>query len=326
MILPYFTHHAPGTVQECIKILDDARYKPQILAGGSDLLVRMKLGLINPEELVSLSNIDELQEISYSPLMGLTIGAGVTLARMATDPEVNENCPVLARAAELVATTQIRNTATIGGNILQNTRCQYYNRSAEWAKAVAPCYKRGGDLCHVVAPGKRCFAVYQSDLAPILVALNASVTLVSRGNARKVELNSLYSKDGVNPFKDVAGQLMTQITIPAASLANRCNYKKYRLRDGIDYPLAGIAVALKTNEGYVEELRIGLTGVASYPVLLILNGENVAGRPLNHNLIKELGQMVYDAARPLPNLEGDPARRRAMTRILTEDILTSFMD
>lgn len=323
MILPHFTHHTPGTVQDCIKILTEAEYKPQILAGGSDLLVRMKLGLTTPGELVSLSNMDELQEISCDPKRGLTIGAGVTLARLVSDPLVNEKCPVIARAADLVATKQVRNIATLGGNILQNTRCRYYNRSAEWGKAVAPCYKRGGELCHVIA-GKRCFAVYQGDLAPVLIALQATARLLSKEKDIEVDLESLYSKDGAAPFNDLKGRLLEQITIPAPSLTCRSDYKKYRLREGIDFPLAGVAVTLKEKHGFVEDLRVCLTGVASRPVLLTFNGETAVGKPLNQNLIKKVGQMVYAAARPLPNLEGEPSRRRAMTRILTEDILTSL--
>jgi 4-hydroxybenzoyl-CoA reductase subunit beta len=325
MKLPHFTHHAPASVQECTEILAAAKPEAQIIAGGSDLLVRMKLGLTSPDCLISLSKITALKQIDYSPERGLTIGAGVTLAGLTENPVVREKCPAITNAAELVATRQIRTVATLGGNVSQNTRCQYYNRSTEWGKAVDPCFKRGGKLCHIMPRGKRCFAVYQGDLAPLLIALNATATIVSQNQAREVSLGYLFSNDGVEPFTGVDGKLITQFTIPESSLDSQSDYKKYRLRNGIDFPLAGVAVALKSNHGLIEDLQVCLTGVSSSPVLVSIAGETVEGKQLNHALIQEISKLVYDTAHPLANLEGDPARRRTMIRIMTEDILTSFI-
>jgi 4-hydroxybenzoyl-CoA reductase subunit beta len=324
MKLPHFTHHSPVSVQECTEILADSKNESQIIAGGSDLLVRMKLGLTSPDYLVSLSKITELKQIDYSPERGLTIGAGVTLAGLATNPIVREKCPAIAKAAELVATKQIRNVATLGGNVLQNTRCQYYNRSTEWGKAVAPCLKRGGTLCHIIPQGKRCFAVYQGDLAPLLIALNATAMMPSQDQAREIPLVSLFSNNGVEPFTDVAGIIM-HFTIPESSLDSQSDYKKYRLRNGIDFPIAGVAVALKSNNGLVEDLQVCLTGVASSPVLVSIDGETVEGKLLNNALVKEVSKLAYGATHPLPNLEGNPGRRRTMVRMMTEEILTSFI-
>lgn len=325
MNLPRFTYHSPDSLKKCIAILADQKNGTQVLAGGSDLLVRMKLRLETPGSLVSLADIPALQDIAYRPGKGLTMGAGITLSLLASDAIIQERCPALADAAVLVATNQIRTVATVGGNILQNTRCRYYNRSPVWGKAVAPCFKRNGAICHVVPKGKRCFAVYQGDLAPLLIALNTTVTIVSKKGTEEIPVESLYSGDGKVPFNNVAGTIATGFTIPEDSLNMRAAYRKYRLRGGIDFPLAGVAAALKPGNGLVEDLKLCLTGVASRPVTVPGAGEAAKGKPLSRELAREVGRLAYAAAHPLANLEGDPATRRSMIRVMTEDILTSFI-
>ncbi|HOE17489.1 MAG TPA: FAD binding domain-containing protein [Syntrophorhabdaceae bacterium] len=325
MNLPRFIYHSPSSLKECIATLADKKNSAQVLAGGSDLLVRMKLRLEAPGSLVSLADIPTLKDIVYRPGKGLTIGAGVTLSLLASDAVIRERCPALADAAGLVATNQIRTVATIGGNILQNTRCRYYNRSPLWGMAVSPCFKRNGGLCHVVPRGKRCFAVYQGDLAPLLIALNASVKIVSKKGAEEAPLESLYSGDGKSPFNNLAGKVVEGLTIPEGSLNMLSAYRKYRLRGGIDFPLAGVAVALKLDNGLVQDLRLCLTGVASRPFTVQGAGDAAKGKPLGRELAREEGKLAYAAAHPLANLEGDPAARRSMIRIMTEDILASFM-
>jgi 4-hydroxybenzoyl-CoA reductase subunit beta len=325
MNLPRFTYHSPNSLKECIAMLSDQKNGVQVIAGGSDLLVRMKLRLETPDHLVSLADIPALKDITCRPGKGLTIGAGVTLSVLASDAVIREKCPALADAAGLVATNQIRTVATVGGNILQNTRCRYYNRSPVWGKAVAPCFKRNGAVCHVVPRGKRCFAVYQGDLAPLLIALNTSVTVVSKKGAEEIPVESLYSGNGKTPFNNVAGRIATGFTIPDDSLNARAAYRKYRLRGGIDFPLAGVAAALKLDNGLVEDLRLCLTGVASCPVPVQGAAEAAKGKPFSREVAGEVGRLAYAAAHPLANLEGDPATRRSMIRIMTKDILTSFI-
>jgi 4-hydroxybenzoyl-CoA reductase subunit beta len=266
-----------------------------------------------------------LKHIVYNPGKGLTIGAGTTLSVLASDSIVREQCPALATTGELVATKQIRNIATLGGNVFQNTRCQYYNRSPVWGKAVAPCFKRNGTLCHVVPKGKRCFAVYQGDMAPILIALNATAMIVSKNSGKELHVETLFSGDGKEPCKDRTGMLITHFTIPENSLRMHSAYRKYRLRNGIDFPLAGVAVAVENKNDSIGNLRICLTGAASSPVLIPGTGEMARGKPLSKELAREAGKMAQAAAHPLANLEDEPARRRFMIRIMTEDILTSFV-
>lgn len=324
MNLPHFIYRAPVSLKECANVLAYQDSNAQVLAGGSDLLVRMKLRLVKPDCLVSLSHIPEMKQITYDPEKGLLIGAGVTLSSLSKNPLIVENCRAIANTAELVATKQIRNTATLGGNVLQNTRCMYYNRSPVWGKSIDPCFKRGGGKCHVVFGSKRCFAVYQGDMAPLLIALNATALIVSKDTTETVPVESLFSNNGREPFQDAAGKIITHFIIPKSSLNGHAAYRKYRLRNGIDFPLAGVAAAVN-NTGPVNDLRICLTGIASSPVLVPGIEEMAKGQSLCKELAREAGEFAYTAAHPLANLEGDPARRRLMIRILTEEILTSFI-
>jgi 4-hydroxybenzoyl-CoA reductase subunit beta len=325
MNLPHFTYHAPVTLEECTGLLADLGNKAQVLAGGTDLLVRMKLRLTRPDHLVSLSKIAELKRIIYDPGIGLTIGSGVTLSLLASDSIIKEKSPALANTAELVATKQIRNTATLGGNVFQNTRCRYYNRSPDWGKAVAPCFKRHGTLCHVVPKGKRCFAVYQGDLAPLLIALKAIAIIASNKNTEEIPVESLFSGDGRIPIRDFKGKVIKDFVIPDRYLSINAAYRKYRLRNGIDFPLAGVAVAVENKNDLIGNLRICLTGIASSPVLVPGTEEMARGKPLGKELAREAGKMAQAAAHPLANLEDEPARRRFMIRILTEDTLASIV-
>jgi len=158
-----------------------------------------------------------------------------------------------------VATTQIRHMATLGGNLFQETRCLYYNRSTLWRKTVPACFKRGGNVCHVVPKGNRCFAVYQSDLAPLLVALGSTAILFRDGKKEEAPLWSLFTGEGKSPFKHRESLLCAGIRIPPLAEGSHAAYRKYRLRNGIDFPLAGVAVAVSTKAGRIEELNLCLT-------------------------------------------------------------------
>lgn len=317
MNLPRFAYHAPASLNECIALLADLENDAQVVAGGSDLLIRMKLRLTTPGHLVSLTRIQELAEISYDENKGLIVGSGVILSDLVASPLINEKCGVLARTAELVATKQVRNFATLGGNVLQGTRCAYYNRSPVWGKAVARCIKRGGKECHVVPKSKRCFAVYQGDMAPILIALGARAVVISKNAQEEVGLETIFTDDGGTPFRDLSGKIIMHFIIPASSLTMQSAYRKYRLREAIDFPLAGVAVALERDRGP----RICLTGVQSSPVLLSTTSTAI---PIDRKLARELGNFAYGAVHPLRNLEGEPSHRRSMVRIMVEDIVNGF--
>jgi 4-hydroxybenzoyl-CoA reductase subunit beta len=317
--LPPIEYHTPDSIDEALRLLLAYGHDAALCGGGTDLFVRMKERLSTPSHLISLANVQGTREISFNPLAGLELGAGVTLSDLMGSAVILARYPGLAAAASLVATRQIRNMATLGGNILQNTRCCYYNRSAEWRKAVAPCFKRGGEVCHVVEKGKRCFAVYQGDLAPLIISLGGSAIVLSEGGAEEGPLEEVFSGDGRSPFQRFGNRILTKIRIPVPE--GYSAYKKFRLRKGMDFPLAGAAVSLSFSGQTINDLRICLTGISSSPVPLREAGEIALGRRLTTDLIGELANRAYTSAHPLANLEDSPAHRKSMVRILVEEIL-----
>ena len=321
MKLPSFEYHAPGTLEECAELIETFGKEAQVAAGGTDLFVRMKIGLVAPSHIIALSTIKGIDLFSDEGEEGLVLGAGTRLSTLITSPLIRQRYPALSSAASLVATTQIRNRATLGGNILQETRCFYYNRSASWRKAVPACVKRGGKICHVVPHSTKCFAVYQGDLAPLLIALGSRAILFSKGNRIETGLEDLFRSDGKSPFVDRGPILLAGVRIPAPEEGGYGAYRKYRLREGIDFPLAGVAVALHRRGGKIEGIRICLTGVASSPVLVKKAGAVALGNKLTAELIAHLAGAALSAAHPVANLEGAPTRRRSMIRLMTEEIL-----
>jgi len=321
MHIPQCTYHAPKSLKTIFSLLKSFGTGASFLAGGTDLLVRMKQRLILPEHLIAIRGIKGIENIRYDRSKGLYVAAGVKLATLVTDPVVQENYPVLSYAASLVATTQIRNMATAGGNILQNTRCMYYNRSYQWGKAVSACFKRNGHLCHAVEKSRKCFAVYQGDLAPVLSVLGGVVTLASPETTKEVNVEELFTGDGAMPFQYTTPWLLTGIRIPPPSKNLFSAYKKYRLRNGMDFPLAGVAIALKLDGEIIKNFRMCLTGVASSPLLIQGSDTGIHDKNITLPLIREVADIAYRQAHPVNNLEGDASRRRTMIRLMVEDML-----
>jgi len=321
MRIPRFEYHAPETIDEAAGLLKRLGEQSSLAAGGTDLFVRMKQRLITPEHVVSLAKIPGIDEISFDAEHGLTIGARASLTQISRSPLLGDNYHAVSQAAHLIATEQIRNMATVGGNICQQTRCKFYNRAYVWQKTVAPCFKRGGNVCHAVKNSKRCFAVYQGDLAPAIIALNGRVGLISIEGAKTIPLEDMFRGGGKSLFSISRDAVLKNITIPAP--VNTCFsvYKKYRIRDGMDYPLAGVAVGLHKEGNRIETMRICITGVWSSPVLLQEAAQSAIGNRLTGALIKGLAAAAFDAVHPLDNLEDTLIHRRKMVRLMVEEAL-----
>ncbi|MGH2480545.1 MAG: FAD binding domain-containing protein, partial [Ktedonobacteraceae bacterium] len=182
--LPPFRYLAPHTLDEAAHMLIQEGADAMLVAGGTDLYPNMKRRQFSPPILIGLRNLPELKYIAGTPESGLRIGAGVTLSALAEHPLVQEHYSALATAASLVSTPQLRNAGTLGGNLLLDTRCNYYNQTEFWRNSIGYCMKRDGDVC-LVAPGSpRCWAISSADTAPVLVSLGASVSLVSTRGVR----------------------------------------------------------------------------------------------------------------------------------------------
>jgi 4-hydroxybenzoyl-CoA reductase subunit beta len=267
-----------------------------------------------------------MDEISFGSKKGLIIGARASLTQLSRSPLLHDHYPAIAQASYLVATGQIRNMATLGGNICQNTRCRYYNRTYEWQKTVIPCFKRGGNICHVVKNSKRCFAVYQGDMAPAIIALNGKVTLTSPEGTKQMPLEKIFTGDGKAPFNMSYNTILTSVEIPASGSHHLSLYRKYRMRDGTDYPLAGVAIGLQKNSKKIDTMRICITGTWSSPVLVKDVEKFIAGNSLTRTIIKELAEAAFNTVHPLDNVEDTPVHRRETVKLMVEEMLTELSE
>jgi 4-hydroxybenzoyl-CoA reductase subunit beta len=284
----------PATVKEAIA----ARLRhpgSRFVAGGTDLIVNMRRGIVSPDLLVDLSGIDELSEIARDDY-GLTIGAGVTLAALARNPEIGTRYRALAQAAAAIAGPGHRAMATVGGNLCLDTRCVYYNQSEWWRSANAYCLKNRGDVCHVAPQGQRCHAAFSGDLAPAFLVFGAELDIAGADGQRRIPLSELYVEDGKDHLALADGELIVAIHLPANPPPSA--YAKVRTRGAIDFPLAGVAVALKSAGSKVVSLRVALTGTNSRPFLLA-GTDAFGGRSIDDKLLQEIDRLVQKQVQPM---------------------------
>src|ERR1700688_620931 len=252
----------------------------RIVAGGTDLIPSMRQKLFEPQYVLDIRHIAELKGIRQQG-SGVEIGALTSLTTIEHSELLRRRYRVLTEAAATVASPLLRNMGTIGGNICLDTRCLWYNQSLTWRKGCGFCIKKDGDLCHVAPGGTKCWAAFSGDTPPALLCLNAAIEIAAPNGTRQIPLDEFYTGDGENYRRLLPGELVTRILLPAESAGFRGVYRKLRVRGSIDYPLAGVAVALKRSNGHVADARIAITAVNPAPLLLQHAGEMLIGRAVD---------------------------------------------
>ena len=324
--LPPFRYLAPRTVVQAVHLLAQEGEQAMPVAGGTDLYPNMKRRQFTPSVLVGLRGIPELKRIDGSPEQGMCIGAGVTLSALASHPLIQRHYSALATAAASVSTPQLRNMGTLGGNLLLDTRCNYYNQTEFWRHSIGYCMKKDGDIC-LVAPGSsRCWAISSADTAPVLVSLGARVRLVSERGEREIAVRELFRDDGMHPYTKASDELLTAILLPPADDWHSV-YLKLRRRGSFDFPILGVAAALRlTAEGIVTDARLTLGAVASYPV----EANEAASQLLHHTPDRELIDAVAVAAakraKPLDNADLTINYRKQVTPIYVRRALKQLIE
>ena len=301
MRLPWFDYRAPRTVAEAAKILAGEGPAAMLIAGGTDLLPNMKRRHQTPRVLVSLKGIESLKAISNGS--GLNLGAALTLAEVTKNESVKEKFTALYQAAAQVATAHLRNMGTIGGNLCLDTRCTYYNQNYEWRKAIDFCLKKDGEICWVATASKRCVAVSSTDTAPALIALNAQVVLEGPGGQREIPVEALYKNDGIDYLSRRPDEILTEIKIPQKNF--KSTYWKLRRRGSFDFPILGVAVAVRMSGDVVENARVALGAAASRPFLVDKASEYLKGKKLTDDVIAEASSMIASRAKPMDNTDMD---------------------
>jgi 4-hydroxybenzoyl-CoA reductase subunit beta len=314
MRLPPFTYLAPVSVADAVKLMADHGPRAMVVAGGTDLYPNMKRRQFEPEVLVGLRGVKELVGIRGSAAAGLTIASGTTLTATTQHAEIARHYPALATAAGLVSTPQLRNMGTLGGNVCVDTRCNYYNQSYQWRKAVNFCMKKDGEIC-LVAPGSpRCWAVSSSDTAPVLWSLGAAARLVGAAGERVIPVSALYRDDGIEYLAKRPDEILTEIMLPPAD-GLRSAYLKLRRRGAFDFPVLGVAVALRMDGAVVRDARIVLGAVASLPREATEAGRLLVGERLGAELIEQVAAVAARPSKPLDNTDLTHPYRKKMTRV-----------
>jgi 4-hydroxybenzoyl-CoA reductase subunit beta len=311
--MPEFEVHQPRTASEAAQLklkLPDAMF----VAGGTDLLPNLKHQLQRPKHLISLAEVDGFSGVCQDDDGSILVGAGTTLHALAHHPTVLDQVPGLSLAASLVAGPQHRRMGTIGGNVMLDTRCLFYNQSLSWRHALGYCLKAGGDFCHVIGSKKTCVAAHSSDTVPVLTAVDASLRFA---DGQTVALDGLYSQDGRYENNPSVGRdaLLVGIHIPALPKGHRSTYRKVRQRASVDFPQLGIGLAGDFDDGnIVRSLRVVVSAVMPKPKILKRMDEAVGSR-LTDDLIESLAEAAFRQVRPQVSLCGDPAWRRHMVRV-----------
>ena len=304
-VIPPLQLFQPSTLEDAADMVQARGDGAWILAGGMDSFDWLKDRTKRTEALIDLSQVDELRGIREAD-GGLEIGAMTTLTDVAESSAIRERFGVLAQAAELVASPQIRHQGTIGGNVSQDTRCWYYRSG--WT-----CYRAGGNTCyadtptavnreHAILHASRCVAVSPSDTAPALIALDAQMVVRRGGRERVVDAVDFF----VGPDLDIQrmtvlepGDLLTTVRIPATWAGARFYFEKVRDRQVWDFPLVNVASAVRESGGRIEDLRVVVGAVAARPLRLVAVERAVAGQVLNTQTLARAGEVAIEGARPL---------------------------
>jgi len=305
-VMPVFELFQPTTIDDTVALLEKYDRDAWVLAGGLDSFDWFKDRNKRRQVVVDLSGVEALRGVKKAADGGIEVGATTTLTDVANDATVKANFRLLSEAAALVASPQIRNQGTLGGNVSQDTRCWYYRSG--WT-----CYRAGGNICyadtptainreHAIFDANRCVAVNPSDTAPALIALDARMVIRSSGGERVVDARNYF----IGPSTDITrmtvlrpGELLTAIRIPATWAGADFYFEKIRERQVWDFPLVNIAAALKMSGGTIGESRVVVNAVAAHPVRLTSVEEAIAGKPRNEETARMAGDLAVQGARPL---------------------------
>jgi 4-hydroxybenzoyl-CoA reductase subunit beta len=301
-----FEYRKANDVSEAIRLYQDFQGEAIYLSGGTDLIPRIKLGLEKPRALIDLKRIASLTTIDDQGEW-FRIGSLAQISRLKRNRFVEECFPALKASLEATSCESLQMRATIGGNLLQNSRCLFYNQSEFWRKSKDACFKAGGEGCNVIPGAKACFANYCSDNAPALCTLSCRVELSGPDGERNLALDEIYSNKPEKPFNLLAGEILTAILIPKRKTVG--GYEKLRLRGAIDYPLLGIAFSFFEGVG---KLAVGAIGPKPYVQEM-------------QKLGPETLEPIVKQVKPVGNTVLDPNYRKRMIPVLAERIVKNVM-
>jgi 4-hydroxybenzoyl-CoA reductase subunit beta len=316
--LPTFLLLRPKTLDEAVSLMAKHGGEVKVVAGGTDLLPSMKQKLFTPPYVLDLRGVRELRGIRNLPGDGIEIGALTALGTIEHSSVIRRDYPVLYHAVKTVASPVLRNMGTIGGNVCLDTRCLWYNQSLLWRKSCGFCLKKDGDLCHVAPGGKFCWAAFSGDTPPALLCLGAELEIAGPSGLRRTPLSEFYVNDGIVRLHLASNEIVTRVFLPEATAGWRGSYQKLRVRGSIDYPLAGVAVALKMKSGRVEDARVAITALNPAPFLVKDADAHLVGVVPSEEIAEQIGVIAARTAKPLTTSALTPEYRREMVRVFAK--------
>lgn len=322
MRLPRFEYLRPDSVEEACAMLMDEPTAALAVAGGTDVLVAMKQRISTPRQLVRLGGIQGLGAIAARDGT-LRIGALATLSEIVESQLVQDRVPLLGQAARKAASPQIRNLATIGGNLCLSRRCWYYNQSLQWRKTRSPCLRMGGAECYVVRGSDECYALHCADTIPALLALEANVKLVSIEGERTIPLDGLYSDLGPKATNLKPGEILTEVLVPYPGSSSCGVYLKHSGRPSIDFPLVGVAVTVRLKKGkeVCEDARVAVGAACPKPMRLVHGEEVLRGEGLSPAVVSKFVEVATAEVKPIPYIHSSPGyKRKVVGNLLLEAV------
>ncbi len=300
-------YHLPENIEQAFGFMKASNGQARFIAGGTDLMVHRHQGNENSPVLIDISRLKELQRLKIENDT-LTIGAGVTLHQLASQPDIASKFPLLKTAAESIASPVIRKSATVAGNLLVDNRCVYFNQSEFWRQAVGLCLKCGGAYCLATGGKKACYSVFVSDLAPAFIALGARAGILSSEGQKEVPVEQLYSSIGLEPISLPDGALITDISLPIRP-AIKTWFHKLRPRKSVDFTNLTMAMCFDEEK---QEVKIAVSGADMGPAV------HIAPVPLNFT---EVLKSLRKNCRMVDNLfYPRPYRRKMLEVYLTNGL------
>ncbi len=321
MRLPKLTYLEPETIEEVIELKKEFGRQCAILAGGTDLIPMLKRRNIPLTHLINIKRVRELTEISYAEERGLSIGAAVTLREVIDHPIVSGSYSILAKAAKAVAFNQLRNMATLGGNICLDSKCTYYNQSELGWEFRPDCFKRGGNICYVIKGGRQCSALSAADTVSPLIVLEAEMIIAGPKQQRRTLVEGFYTGDGLNPHPLDGGEFVIAIHLPPTANGWKAGFLKKSYRGSADFAIATLSLRLKGNGEVIEDLRVALNGISTKPIRARQTETYLIGKRMNERTIREAVQVLLKEASPLSLIGSSAFLRRGMIEAMFTDLM-----
>ncbi len=325
MRLPPFRFIAPDSLQAAVSTLAESGPTVALVAGGTDLYANMKRRQVEPEVVIGLHNVRELEGVRPTDDGGLSIGAGTILTDLERHPLLHELYPSVIEAVLTISTPLLRNMGTLGGNLCLDTRCHFLNQTYFWRQAVGSCMKAEGDICRVATSSPLCLAITSADMPPLLIALGATVRLVGAAGERVIPLAELYQDDGIQYLNREPDEILTEIVLPPPN-GIRAIYLKLRRRGTFDFPALGVAAALRVNDdGACADARIVLGAVTSSPMEMGV-ANRLVGEKLTTESIQPVADEIMRQARPLQLADYTHSYRKQMVGLYVKRALEQLVN